>query len=98
MLLTGHEGEVFGTKFSPDGKLLASGGFDRLICEYESMVEKYLVCHFQLGGLEDGYVGSIFYAPAMIIAGALNNTPVRPFVRHTYNVRSISQIVLIRIL
>ena len=33
MLLTGHEGEVFGTKFSPDGKMLASAGFDRLICE-----------------------------------------------------------------
>ena len=54
MLLTGHEGEVFGTKFSPDGKLLASGGFDRLICEYKAMLEKYFVFHFQLGGLKDG--------------------------------------------
>lgn len=31
MLLTGHEGEIFTTKFSPDGKMLASAGFDRLI-------------------------------------------------------------------
>ena len=34
MLLTGHEGEIFSTKFSPDGKMLASAGFDRLICKY----------------------------------------------------------------
>ncbi|XP_033727268.1 U5 small nuclear ribonucleoprotein 40 kDa protein-like [Pecten maximus] len=31
MLLTGHEGDIFTTKFSPDGQLLASSGFDRLI-------------------------------------------------------------------
>ena len=34
MLLTGHEGEIFTTKFSPDGKMLASAGFDRLICKF----------------------------------------------------------------
>jgi len=31
MLLTGHEGDIFCTKFSPDGQLVASAGFDRLI-------------------------------------------------------------------
>ncbi|WAR18097.1 SNR40-like protein [Mya arenaria] len=31
MLLSGHEGDVFCTKFSPDGRMLASAGFDRLI-------------------------------------------------------------------
>ncbi|ESO95628.1 hypothetical protein LOTGIDRAFT_202318 [Lottia gigantea] len=31
MLLTGHEGDIFTAKFSPDGQMLASGGFDRLI-------------------------------------------------------------------
>lgn len=31
MLLTGHEGEVFSTKFSPDGKAVASASFDRQI-------------------------------------------------------------------
>ena len=36
MLLTGHEGEVFCAKFSPDGKMLASAGFDRLICKFAS--------------------------------------------------------------
>lgn len=31
MLLTGHEGEVFCSQFSPDGSIVASSGFDRLI-------------------------------------------------------------------
>jgi len=31
MLLTGHEAEIFSAKFSPDGEMVASGGFDRLI-------------------------------------------------------------------
>jgi Prp8 binding protein len=29
--LTGHEGEIFSCKFSPDGSILASSGFDRKI-------------------------------------------------------------------
>ena len=33
MLLTGHEGDIFTAKFSPDGQMLASSGFDRLICK-----------------------------------------------------------------
>lgn len=32
MLLSGHEGDVFCCKFAPDGRMLASAGFDRLIC------------------------------------------------------------------
>jgi len=31
MLLSGHEGDVFTAKFSPDGEMIASGGFERLI-------------------------------------------------------------------
>jgi Prp8 binding protein len=31
MLLTGHEGEVFSSRFSPDGKAVASASFDRQI-------------------------------------------------------------------
>ncbi|XP_041361654.1 U5 small nuclear ribonucleoprotein 40 kDa protein-like [Gigantopelta aegis] len=31
MLLTGHEGDIFTSKFSPDGQIIASAGFDRLI-------------------------------------------------------------------
>jgi Prp8 binding protein len=31
MLLTGHEGEIFTTKFSPSGDIIASGGYDRKI-------------------------------------------------------------------
>ena len=34
MLLTGHEGEVFATKFSTDGNIVASAGFDRLIRKF----------------------------------------------------------------
>lgn len=37
MLLSGHEGEVFCCKFSPDGSYLASSGFDRLICKCKGM-------------------------------------------------------------
>lgn len=32
MLLTGHEGEVFCGEFSPDGRALATGSFDKSIC------------------------------------------------------------------
>lgn len=31
MLLTGHEGEVYTVKFSPDGTTLASAGYDKHI-------------------------------------------------------------------
>ncbi|CAK5046970.1 unnamed protein product [Meloidogyne enterolobii] len=31
MLLTGHEGEIFGARFSHDGNILASVGFDMKI-------------------------------------------------------------------
>ena len=32
MLLSGHEGDIYCTKFAPSGQFLASAGFDRLIC------------------------------------------------------------------
>lgn len=34
MLLEGHEGEIFGVDFHPEGQYLASAGFDRKICKY----------------------------------------------------------------
>lgn len=34
MLLEGHEGEVFGCEFHPEGEHLLSTGFDRKIREY----------------------------------------------------------------
>ena len=33
MLLSGHEGEIYTAKFSPDGQYVASAGFDRIICK-----------------------------------------------------------------
>jgi len=33
MLLTGHAGEIFDVRASPDGMMLASGGFDQQICK-----------------------------------------------------------------
>ena len=32
MLLSGHDGDIYCTKFAPSGQFLASAGFDRLIC------------------------------------------------------------------
>lgn len=34
MQLSGHEGEIYTAKFSPDGQMIASSGFDRLICNF----------------------------------------------------------------
>ena len=34
MLLTGHEGAVYSMAFDPTGQHLASGSYDRNICEY----------------------------------------------------------------
>lgn len=34
MALEGHEGDVFATKFHPEGEYLASTGFDRKICMF----------------------------------------------------------------
>lgn len=36
MLLTGHPGEIYCTKFHPSGNTLASAGFDRQICKFLS--------------------------------------------------------------
>ena len=43
-------------------------------------------------------VTKTYYDPAMTMAGALSVTPVRPYVRLSNDVRSLSQILLIRIL
>ena len=34
MLLTGHEGEIYASKFSTDGTCLASAGYDMKICMF----------------------------------------------------------------
>ena len=39
MLLTGHEGDIFACKFSPDGSFLASSGFDRQIMLWSTFGE-----------------------------------------------------------
>ena len=45
MLLTGHEGDIFCGKFSPDGQLFASAGFDRLICKwYSHVIMAFIKC------------------------------------------------------
>jgi WD40 repeat protein len=36
MLLTGHEGAVYSIAFDPSGQHLASGSYDRNICEFSS--------------------------------------------------------------
>ena len=42
MLLTGHEGEVFTAKFSPDGNFIASAGFEQTICILTISVNHFL--------------------------------------------------------
>ena len=39
MLLTGHEGDIFTGKFSPEGNILATSGFDRMICKLLKIFE-----------------------------------------------------------
>ena len=34
MLLTGHQGEIYASKFHPEGNILASAGFDRNVCKF----------------------------------------------------------------
>ncbi|VDO71355.1 unnamed protein product [Onchocerca flexuosa] len=34
MLLSGHDGEIYTAKFSPDGSCLASAGFDMTVCKF----------------------------------------------------------------
>lgn len=38
MALEGHEGDIFATKFHPEGDYLASSGFDRKICMYNMII------------------------------------------------------------
>lgn len=43
MALEGHEGDIFATKFHPEGEYLASSGFDRKICMH-TMSLFYINC------------------------------------------------------
>jgi len=38
MALEGHDGDIFATKFHPEGDYLASSGFDRKICKYNMFI------------------------------------------------------------
>ncbi|XP_070533221.1 U5 small nuclear ribonucleoprotein 40 kDa protein-like [Ptychodera flava] len=55
MLLTGHEGDIFSNKFSPDGTMLASGGFDRQIFLWNvyGECENYAVLKGHTGAIMD---------------------------------------------
>lgn len=44
MALEGHEGDIFATKFHPEGDYLASSGYDRKICMYMKYYNKCLLC------------------------------------------------------
>lgn len=41
MALEGHEGDIFSTKFHPEGYYLASSGYDRKICMYTYMTRSF---------------------------------------------------------
>ena len=59
MLLTGHTGQVLTTKFSPDGKHLASGGDDYTIKIWDATTGD---CTRTLTG-QPGWVYSVAYSP-----------------------------------
>ena len=40
MLLTGHEGEIYAARFSQDGNMLVSAGFDMKICKFNKLINK----------------------------------------------------------
>jgi len=44
MALEGHEGDIFATKFHPEGEYLASTGFDRKICKYMFVIAPRRYC------------------------------------------------------
>lgn len=48
MALEGHEGDIFATKFHPEGDYLASSGYDRKICMYMFGFTLYSVYTFNL--------------------------------------------------
>lgn len=41
MLLSGHDGEIYTAKFSPDGTRLASAGFDMSVCEFSVLFSSF---------------------------------------------------------
>jgi len=44
MALEGHEGDIFATKFHPEGEYLASSGYDRKICKYRFVMALHRYC------------------------------------------------------
>ena len=70
MMLTGHEGDIFTCKFSPDGQMLASSGFDRLICKYIFFVHvhTYLYTVVSLGAST-----RYFYLPTKNVLKAIKS-------------------------
>lgn len=61
MLLEGHQGEIFASKFHPEGKHLASAGFDRQICKYSKVVFKIVRINVNFKNLCNYNLFSSFY-------------------------------------
>lgn len=36
MMLEGHSGEIYSVEFHPEGRHLASAGYDRQICKFQT--------------------------------------------------------------
>ena len=58
-LLTGHSDAVLCVKYSPDGKMLASGSFDNNLCLWDAATGELL--HTLMGN--NGYINSIAFSP-----------------------------------
>lgn len=65
MMLSGHDGEIYAAKFSPDGSCLASAGFDMKICLFRLFIASPAV--FLLDALE--YIS--FGKPFDIVGGSV---------------------------